>query len=163
MLTLDQITPVKDQVLVVPDPVKAISDGGIHIPETVRADNPNYYTMTGVVVKVGLGAFVDGERKPVAVQAGDRVVFGRYAGKQIEVHEAVFWPDAHDPILAAIQNHDVLWRSKRVLMLREPEIIGKTDGEYIEPGYQAARHRPIKGTARPAESAYDGPSAMVIK
>lgn len=115
MLSVDQIRPIKDQVLVRPDPVKDITEGGIFIPETVRADNPNYYTMTGTVLVTGQGRIEDGERVPVSVKAGDRVVFGRYAGKQIDVQRG------------------------RVLMLRESEVIGLADAVYVEPGYKAPK------------------------
>lgn len=129
MLTLDQITPIKDQILVRPDPVNEVSAGGIYIPETVRADNPNYYTMTGVVIRTGQGNYnADGARVPVSVQAGDRIVFGRYAGKQIEVLNPV-----PNPMLAGNQPQTL-----HLLMLREAEIIGRADS-YVEPGYQAAQ------------------------
>lgn len=137
-MTIEQITPIKDQVLVIPDPVKTITDGGIHIPETVRADNPNYYTMTGVVVKVGQGRIEDGNRVPVQVKAGDRIVFGRYTGKQIEV-----------------EGH------QRVLMMREADVIGLAEAEYVQPGYVAPKWSGTKGTARPGEAGYVAPANMV--
>lgn len=138
MLTLDQIIPIKDQVLVIPDPVKTVSDGGIHIPETVNANNPNYYTMTGVVVKTGAGRIEDGQRVPVQVQAGDRIVFGRYSGKQIELEDR-----------------------SRVLMMRESDVIGLADTDYVQPGYQAPAFSRVKGTARPGEAGYVAPANMV--
>lgn len=161
MLTIDQITPIKDQVLVLPDPVKTVTAGGIHIPETVNANNPNYYTMTGVVVRTGQGRIENGERVPVAVKAGDRIVFWRYCGKQIEVETEVFLPDAHDPALAAVQNERVLTQRHRVLMMRESDVMGLAEGEYVAPGYVAPKWSATKGTARPGEDGYVAPANMV--
>lgn len=120
VLTVDQIRPIRNQVLVRPDPPPTVSAGGIHIPETVNANNPNYYTMTGVVMATGKGAH-DGEAfHPINVKPGDRVVFSRYAGKQIEVAGR-----------------------QRVMILRESELIALSDGEHVQHGYQAAKHSPI--------------------
>lgn len=120
MLIVSEIRPIRDHVLVRPDAVPTLTAGGLHIPQTVNADNPNYYTMTGTVIACGKGVH-DGETfKPVQVKAGDRVVFSRYAGKQIEVDGR-----------------------HRVLMLKEPEIIGFADTEQIQPGYQAPKFTSI--------------------
>lgn len=135
MIPVECIRPLKDQVLVLPDPVRTMTAGGLHIPQVVTSDNPNFYTMTGRVLKVGPGGFEScvkdkttkaltwsGERTPLDVQAGDRVVFSRYAGKQL-------------PTIP------------RCLMLREHEILGIAEGEYVEPGYQAAKFSGIKSRA----------------
>jgi hypothetical protein len=48
------LRPIKDQIVVLPDPpVKTF--GLIEFPDAVLAENPNYFSMTGVVVKLGDG------------------------------------------------------------------------------------------------------------
>ena len=117
-MTLAEVRPFGDRLLVRPDPKLQTTEGGLIIPDVVTADNPNYFTMTGVVLKLGDGIREDvyrcqnaqcrhesrrtvGERCPIcgATQAlrqaderrpfdcavGDRVLFNRFAGKQIEV------------------------------------------------------------------------------
>jgi chaperonin GroES len=132
VLTLDQLHPTQDRVLIKPDPVPVITRGGIHIPETVNSGNPNYYTMTGTVVKVGPGAIdpEDGARLPMAVAVGDRVVFGRYEGKQVECDRVIY------------------------LLMRAEKIMGLSAGETVQPGYQPAKHSAVKGTPAPAAKDY---------
>lgn len=133
MLTLDEIHPTQDRVLVKPDPVPTVTPGGIHIPETVNADNPNYYTMTGTILKVGPGArdSEDGRRLAIPVEIGQRIVFGRYEGKQVVVDGVT------------------------LLLMRAEKIMGLADEERVQHGYEAPKHGPIKGTPRPGAPGYD--------
>ena len=39
----------------------------------------------GVVVAVGAGAVIDGERVPMEVQEGDSVIFSRYSGTEVKI------------------------------------------------------------------------------
>lgn len=109
------LKPIKDQVVVLPDPQPA-QIGLIHVPEIVNADNPNYYTMTGRVVALGRTSYTaDGEEEqPFDVQVGERVVFNRYAGKQITCED--------DGV--------------RYLVMHEHEILGVADdGTDVKPVY----------------------------
>lgn len=126
MLTPNDLKPIRDQILIKPDPVPEASAGGIFIPETVRADNPNYYTMTGVVLKIGPGLALDGDgrRSEISVAVGQRVTFGRYAGKQMPT-------------------------VPRTVMLKNDEILGFPDAEsFIQPGYQGPQSKAVTGSAR---------------
>lgn len=55
--------------------------GGILIPETVK-EKP----MEAVVEAVGPGEWKDGERTKINVKPGDRIVFGVWAGDDVEVN-----------------------------------------------------------------------------
>lgn len=124
MISVDQIRPIKDRVLIRPDPVKT-KIGSIHVPEMVNKDNPNYFTMTGEVIACGPG----GLEAPMPVSVGDRVVFSRYAGKQ----------------LVAMAPHPLMGERKALfLMLRQDEILGLADTEYIQPGYQGPKFSAVK-------------------
>lgn len=68
--------PLKDNILVRRTEEETTSSGGIVIPGSA-AEKPTQ----GEVVAVGPGRRTDqGEVVPVAVEAGDIVVFGQYAG-----------------------------------------------------------------------------------
>lgn len=55
--------------------------GGIMLPDTLK-EKP----MEAVVVAVGPGEWKNGERNPVPVNPGDRIVFGKWAGDDVEVN-----------------------------------------------------------------------------
>lgn len=170
MLRLDDLRMIGDRVLVDPDPKHETSQGGIVVPETVLAGNPNYYNMTGVVLQLGNGVMrhtfqcinclaltpqdegpcpgchqplgnkntrlfeADTERYQFDVKVGDRVLFNRFAGKQVEINL--------DPanFAALMQSEHLLPQTKRMLIMHESEILGTVEGEHrIEPGYQAPK------------------------
>lgn len=54
--------------------------GGVMLPETLQ-EKP----MEAVVVAVGPGEWKDGERTKISVSPGDRIVFGKWAGDDVEV------------------------------------------------------------------------------
>lgn len=164
-MTLEEIQPFGDRLLVLPDPKAATSAGGLHIPDVVLADNPNYFYVSGTVLKLGDGyredvyeccnqqcryqarrtvgeycpvckatqrlVSSDLEVRPFDVQVGDRVLFGRFAGKQLECE-------------VDSQGYGKAWDRPRVtvLMMREVEILGVLTGdEQAMPGYQSADFR----------------------
>lgn len=117
------LRPIKDQIIVLPDaPVERI--GLIHVPQTVNADNPNYYPMTSTVVAVGPGRIEDGERITPDVAVGDRVVHPRYAGNQVTCDD--------DRV--------------RYLVMREADIIAKGGAELetILPPYMPAEDEGVR-------------------
>ncbi len=78
------IKPIRGQVIVLPDPPPEASTI-IITPDTVKADNPNYFTETGRVVALAEHSYSDDgeEERPFDVEIGNRVHFNRYAGKQV--------------------------------------------------------------------------------
>jgi chaperonin GroES len=74
------ITPLHDRVLVRRLEEKATAEGGIIIPDTAR-EKPH----EGEVITVGAGKMEKGHRIPLDVKAGDRILFGKYTGNDIEV------------------------------------------------------------------------------
>jgi chaperonin GroES len=76
-----KLRPLDDRVVVLPLEADDKSSGGILLPDTAR-EKPQ----KGRVLAVGPGKVQDkGERTPVAVSVGDVVLFGRYAGNEIQV------------------------------------------------------------------------------
>jgi chaperonin GroES len=78
-----KLRPLADRVVIEPLDQEERTASGLYIPETAK-EKPQQ----GVVVAVGPGARKDdsGERHPLDVQVGDRVLFARYAGTDFKVH-----------------------------------------------------------------------------
>ena len=76
-----KIKPLSDRVLVLREEEEQKSAGGIIIPDTAK-EKPQ----RGKIVATGPGkAGDDGQRIPMEVKTGDRVLCGKYAGTEIEI------------------------------------------------------------------------------
>ena len=74
------LKPLGDRVVVEPIEQEEVTAGGIVLPETAK-EKP----MEGKILAVGPGARNDkGERQPLDVKVGDRVLFAKYAGTEIK-------------------------------------------------------------------------------
>lgn len=75
------IRPLQDRVVVRRLDTESTTAGGIVLPGSA-AEKPNQ----GEVVAVGPGVRLDnGELQPVAVNVGDRILFGKYAPNEIKI------------------------------------------------------------------------------
>jgi chaperonin GroES len=93
-----KIIPLNDRVLVKRIEEVQMTKGGIYIPDTAK-EKP----IEGMVVAVGSGKVADsGERVALTVKAGDRVLFGKYAGSEIKVEGEEHLMMREDDILAII-------------------------------------------------------------
>ena len=73
--------PLHDRVLLRRIEQEAKTAGGIIIPDTVQ-EKP----MEGEIVAVGTGHVNDnGEVRPLDVQAGDHVIFSKWAGTEVTI------------------------------------------------------------------------------
>lgn len=76
-----QVRPLHDRILVKRVEQAVRSQGGLYLPESAT-EKPS----EGIVLATGKGHTDDrGALRPLIVQAGDRVVFGRFAGTEIKV------------------------------------------------------------------------------
>jgi chaperonin GroES len=93
-----KIIPLNDRVLVKRTEEIQMTKGGIYIPDTAK-EKP----IEGMVVAVGSGKVSDsGERVALTVKAGDRVLFGKYAGTEIKVEGEEHLMMREDDILAIL-------------------------------------------------------------
>lgn len=94
-----QIKPLGDRVVVRALEQEERTRGGIVLPDTAK-EKPQQ----GEVLAVGSGAVLEnGERRPLEVKAGDRVIFSKYAGTEVKLDgEEVLILSERD-ILAVIQ------------------------------------------------------------
>jgi chaperonin GroES len=75
------IRPLDDRVVVEPLEAEEMTAGGIVLPDTAK-ERPQ----RGTVLAIGPGKVLDnGERGTLSVATGDEVIFGKYAGTDIEV------------------------------------------------------------------------------
>ena len=70
------IKPLADRVLIEPVAAEEKTSGGIIIPDTAK-EKP----MKGVVIAVGNGK----KDEPMTLKVGDKVLYGKYAGTEINV------------------------------------------------------------------------------
>lgn len=78
------VRPLGDKVLVIRDEAETITESGIYLPESAK-DRPR----TGTVQAVGDGALNTdtGERIPLTVKKGDRIIFSSYAGTEVKLDD----------------------------------------------------------------------------
>ena len=75
-----KIRPLHDRVIVQRIEEEGKTKGGIIIPDTAK-EKPQ----EGKVIAVGQGKHDDGKVVPLDVKAGDRILFGKYAGTEIKL------------------------------------------------------------------------------
>jgi chaperonin GroES len=94
------IKPMDDRVLVKPIESESKTASGIYLPESAK-EKP----VKGEVVAIGPGKRLEnGNRAQMSVKKGDRVVYGKYAGTEVEI------------------------KGDKVLILRESELLGVIEG-----------------------------------
>jgi chaperonin GroES len=90
--------PLHDRVLLKRIEEKEAVKGGIIIPDTAK-EKP----MEGEVISAGPGKITeDGKRLPMDLKAGDRVLFGRYAGTEIKIDDEEYVIMREEEILAVL-------------------------------------------------------------
>jgi chaperonin GroES len=94
------IKPLEDRVLVKPIESESKTSSGIYLPDTAK-EKP----VKGQVVAVGPGKRLDnGQRAKMSVSPGATVVYGKYAGTEVEI------------------------KGVKHLILRESELLGVIEG-----------------------------------
>ena len=78
------VKPLEDRVLIKPIEPETKTKSGIYLPGSAK-ERP----MQGKVVAVGPGKLLDnGQRTKPGVKKGDTVLFGKYAGTEVEIKDA---------------------------------------------------------------------------
>ncbi|MBW1974509.1 MAG: co-chaperone GroES [Deltaproteobacteria bacterium] len=95
-----KLRPLNDRVVVRRIEEEEKTPGGIIIPDTAK-EKP----IQGEVLAVGTGKLMDdGNRRPLDVKVGDRVLFSKYAGTEVKVEGEELLIMREDDILAIIEN-----------------------------------------------------------
>ncbi len=94
------IKPLEDRVLVKPIEAESKTASGLFLPESAK-EKP----VRGKVVAVGPGKRLEnGKRAEMSVKAGSTVVYGKYAGSEVEI------------------------KGEKHLIIRESELLGVLEG-----------------------------------
>ncbi len=94
------VKPLEDRVLVKPIEAENRTASGLYLPESAK-ERP----IQGRVIATGPGRQLDnGQRADMSVKKGDTVVFGKYAGTEVEI------------------------KGDKHLILRESELLGLLEG-----------------------------------
>ena len=73
------LKPLHDRIIVKPSEAEEVTKGGIIIPDTAK-EKP----MQGEVIAVGNGKITEeGKVLPLQVKAGDKVLYGKYSGTEV--------------------------------------------------------------------------------
>lgn len=93
------IRPLGDKILVKRDEAQSKTDSGIYLPESSK-DKPK----TGTIEAVGTGNLNTdtGERIPLSVKKGDKVIFSSYAGTEVKLEGTELLIMSEEDILAVI-------------------------------------------------------------
>ena len=95
-----QLKPLADRVVVKPIEAAELKKGGIIIPDTAK-EKP----MEGEIMEVGTGRKTDdGKVLPMEVNKGDRILYGKYTGTEVEVDGEELLIMRESDIFAIIQN-----------------------------------------------------------
>ena len=94
-----KIRPLHDRVVVKRLEQQEQIRGGIIIPDTAK-EKPQ----EAEVIAVGPGKLNDeGKRSPMDVQAGDRILIGKYSGSEIKLDDEEYVILREDEILAVVE------------------------------------------------------------
>jgi chaperonin GroES len=91
------ITPLHDRVLVRRLEEKETAKGGIIIPDTAK-EKPH----EGEVIAIGAGKIEKGHRIPLDVKVGDRILFGKYTGNDINIDDQEYLILREEEILVRV-------------------------------------------------------------
>lgn len=95
-----RLEPVGDKVIIRRIDEGEVTRGGIVLPDAARERS-----LIGRVLSVGDGRrLADGTRCPPQVQEGDRVLFDRYAGTEVDVDGEELLIVSEDEILAVLES-----------------------------------------------------------
>ncbi|MDA8435372.1 MAG: co-chaperone GroES [Actinomycetales bacterium] len=73
------IKPLEDRILVKTTEAEQTTASGLVIPDTAK-EKPQ----EGEVLAVGPGRFEDGQRLPLDIQVGDKVIYSKYGGTEVK-------------------------------------------------------------------------------
>jgi chaperonin GroES len=93
-----QLRPLADHIVVKLVSTEEKTKGGLYLPDTAQ-EKPQ----EGEVVAVGSGRVLDnGQKLPLEVKVGDRIIFSKYSGSEITVDGEKFVIFSERDVLAVI-------------------------------------------------------------
>ncbi len=94
-----KIKPLHDRILVQRLEEEEKTESGIIIPDTAK-EKP----VMGKVIAVGDGRLLEnGQKQPLTVKEGDKILFGKYAGTEVKIKGEEYLIMREDDVLAVIE------------------------------------------------------------
>jgi len=94
-----KIRPLADRVVIKRIEEEEVKKGGIIIPDTAK-EKPQ----KGEVIAVGPGRLDEkGNRMPMEVKVGDKVLFSKYAGTEVKIGDEEYLIMREDDILCVLE------------------------------------------------------------
>ena len=90
-----KIKPIGDRVLVRPSNKEEVTKSGIVLPDTIDKEKK----AEGEIIAVGQGEKVS----KLGLVAGQKVLFGKYAGEEIKIDSEEYKILNHDDVLAVVE------------------------------------------------------------
>ena len=95
-----KLKPLNDNVVVKPTKENEVTKAGIVLPDTIDKERPE----KGEIIAVGEGKILDnGQRAPMSVKVGDKVMFKKYSPDEIKVDDEEYLILSQNDILAIIE------------------------------------------------------------
>ena len=93
-----KLRPLGDRVVIQPTPREEMTKSGIVLPDTAK-EKPQ----EGTILSAGPGRLNDdGQREPMDVKEGDKVLYAKYAGTEFKVDEQDLLIVSQKDILAIV-------------------------------------------------------------
>jgi chaperonin GroES len=95
--TTVKVSPLADRVVVKPLEETEQMRGGLYIPDTAK-EKPQQ----GEVIAAGPGRFEKDKRVPMEVKVGDRILYGKYSGTEVNLDGDTYLILRESDILAVV-------------------------------------------------------------
>jgi len=92
-----KVHPLADRVAIRPLEETETMRGGLYIPDTAK-EKP----MQGEVIAVGPGRVEKGDKIPVDLKVGDRVLYGKYSGTEVQIDDETILIIKESDVLAKL-------------------------------------------------------------
>ncbi len=93
-----KLSPLADRVVLKESVAEETTKSGIVLPSQAK-EKPQY----AEVVEVGPGAVVDGNKVPMEVSVGDKVIYSKYAGMEVKLGDDEYIIVKQSDILAIVK------------------------------------------------------------
>ncbi len=95
-----KIKPLHDMIVIKPITEDEVAKSGIVLPETVDKEKPE----KGEVVATGPGKLLEnGQRAPMGVKVGDKVMFKKYSPDEVKIDKEEFLVISESDVIAIIE------------------------------------------------------------
>ena len=93
------IKPLEDRILVKSVDAEQTTASGLVIPDTAK-EKPQ----EGEVLAVGPGRFEDGQRLPLDIKVGDKVIYSKYGGTEVKYNGEEYLILSSRDVLAVLES-----------------------------------------------------------